>query len=37
MQESVEELNAQLVSIFVENGAELLEGALRIKRSITDP
>jgi len=34
---SIEELNAQLVSLVGENGAELLVGALRSRRSITGP
>ena len=34
---SVEELNAQLVSLVGENGAELLVGALRSRRSISGP
>jgi len=33
----VEELNAQLVSLVGENGAQLLVGALRSRRSITGP
>jgi hypothetical protein len=36
-QKSVEELNAQLVSLVGENGAELLVGALRSRRSILGP
>ena len=36
-QKSVEELNAQLVSLVGENGAELLVGALRSRRSISGP
>ena len=34
---SFEELNAQLVSLVGENGAELLVGALRSRRSISGP
>ena len=34
---SVEELNAQLVSLVGEDGAELLVGALRSRRSISGP
>jgi hypothetical protein len=34
---SVEELNAQLVSLVGENGAQLLVGALRSRRSISGP
>ena len=34
---SIEELNAQLVSLVGENGAQLLVGALRIRRSISGP
>ena len=34
---SIEELNAQLVSLVGENGAELLVGALRSRRSISGP
>ena len=33
-EKSVEELNAQLVSLVGENGAQLLVGALRSRRSI---
>ena len=36
-QKSVGELNAQLVSLVGENGAELLVGALRNRRSISGP
>jgi hypothetical protein len=36
-EKSVEELNAQLVSLVGENGAELLVGALRSRRSISGP
>jgi len=36
-EKSVEELNSQLVSLVGENGAELLVGALRSRRSISDP
>ena len=36
-QKSVEELNAQLVSLVGENGAELFVGALRSRRSISGP
>ena len=36
-EKSVEELNAQLVSLLGENGAELLVGALRNRRSISGP
>ena len=36
-QKSVEELNAQLVSLVGEIGAELLVGALRSRRSISGP
>ena len=36
-QKSVEELNAQLVSLVGENGAQLLVGAFRSRRSITGP
>ena len=36
-QKSIEELNAQLVSLVGENGAELLVGALRSRRSISGP
>ena len=36
-QKSVEELNTQLVSLVGENGAELLVGALRSRRSISGP
>ena len=36
-QKSVEELNAQLVSLVGENGAEFLVGALRSRRSISGP
>jgi hypothetical protein len=35
MDKSIEELNAQLVSLVGENGAELLVGALRSRRSIS--
>jgi hypothetical protein len=34
---SIEELNAQLVSLVGEDGAQLLVGALRSRRSITGP
>ena len=34
---SIEELNVQLVSLVGENGAELLVGALRSRRSISGP
>ena len=34
---SIEELNAQLVSLVGENGAQLLVGALRSRRSISGP
>ena len=36
-EKSVEELNAQLVSLVGENGAELLVGAFRSRRSISGP
>ena len=36
-EKSVEELNAQLVSLLGEDGAQLLVGALRSRRSITGP
>ena len=36
-EKSVEELNAQLVSLVGENGAELLVGALKSRRSISGP
>ena len=36
-EKSVEELNAQLVSLVGENGEELLMGALRSRRSISGP
>ena len=36
-QKSVEELNAQLVSLVGEDGAKLLVGALRNRRSISGP
>jgi hypothetical protein len=36
-EKSVEELNAQLVSLVGENGSELLVGALRSRRSISGP
>ena len=36
-EKSVEELNAQLVSLVGENGAGLLVGALRSRRSISGP
>jgi hypothetical protein len=36
-QKSVEELNAQLVSLEGTNGAELLVGALIIRKSISGP
>ena len=36
-QKSVEELNAQLVSLVGKDGAELLVGALRSRRSISGP
>ena len=35
MDKSIEELNAQLVSLVGENGAQLLVGALRSRRSIS--
>jgi hypothetical protein len=34
---SIEELNAQLVSLVGEDGAQLLVGALRSRRSISGP
>jgi hypothetical protein len=34
---SIEELNAQLVSLVGEDGAELLVGALKSRRSISGP
>ena len=34
---SIEELNAQLVSLVGDDGAELLVGALRSRRSISGP
>jgi len=34
---SIEELNAQLVSLVGENGAELLVGAFRSRKSISGP
>ncbi len=34
---SIEELNAQLVSLVGENGAELFAGALRSSRSTSGP
>jgi hypothetical protein len=37
MDKSIEELNAQLVSLVGDNGAELLVGALRSRRSISGP
>jgi hypothetical protein len=37
MDKSIEELNAKLVSLVGENGAELLVGALRSRRSISGP
>ena len=36
-EKSVEELNAQLVIVVGENGAQLLVGALRSRRSISGP
>ena len=36
-EKSVEELNAQIVSIFGEDGAHLLVGAFRSRRSISGP
>ena len=36
-EKSVEELNAQLVSLVGDDGAELLVGALRSRRSISGP
>ena len=36
-EKTVEELNAQLVSLVGENGAELLVGALKSRRSISGP
>ena len=36
-QKSVEELNAQLVSLVGENGAEMLISAFRSRRSISSP
>ena len=36
-EKTVEELNAQLVSLVGENGAELLVGAFRSRRSISGP
>ena len=36
-QKSVEELNAQLVSLVGENGAEMLISAFRSRRSISGP
>ena len=36
-EESVEELNAQLVSLVGEDGAQLLVGAFRSRRSISGP
>jgi len=36
-EKSVEELNAQLVSLVGENGAQLLVGAFRSRRSISGP
>ena len=36
-EKSIEELNAQLVSLVGENGAELLVGALRSRRSTSGP
>ena len=36
-EKSVEELNAQLLSLVGENGAELLVGALKSRRSISGP
>ena len=36
-EKTVEELNAQLVSLVGENGAQLLVGALRSRRSISGP
>ena len=34
---SIEELNAQLVSLVGDDGAELLVGALRSRRSLSGP
>jgi len=36
-EKTVEELNAQLVSLVGENGAEMLISALKIRRSISGP
>ena len=36
-EKSVEELNAQLVSLVGENGVQLLVGALRSRRNISGP
>ena len=36
-EKSVEELNAQLVSLVGENGAKLLVGAFRSRKSISGP
>ena len=36
-EKSVEELNAQLVSLVGENGAEMLIGAFKSRRSISGP
>ena len=36
-EKSIEELNAQLVSLVGDDGAELLVGALRSRRSISGP
>ena len=36
-EKSVEELNAQLVSLVGKNGAEMLISAFRSRRSISDP
>ena len=36
-EKSIEELNAQLVSLVGENGAQLLVGALKSRRSISGP
>ena len=36
-EKSVEELNAQLVSLVGENGAEMLKSAFRSRRSISGP
>ena len=36
-EKSIEELNAQLVSLVGENGAEMLISGFRSRRSISDP